>query len=232
MSKVVNDVGMPAEMFKALFGFQFTPLGPDEIRVTELNTDIRQVMLRRRHTDVEVPVKTQWNFILGNAMHEYIGQRIRRQDNVVVADNVRFSVDVDGVKVSGKPDLMLGGVVYDYKTTSVFGAGDIKYSYKVQLSIYAWMMRKKGIMVEKGVLVQLFKDWTKKSKTPQPLMFTEVELMTDAEVEAFLHAKIAEFVLALTMEDADLPACADDAGFNKCAYCEFAGTGLCNKERK
>ena len=73
----------------------------------------------------------------------------------------RFYAELNGFRVSGKMDMILGGKIHDFKST-----GTWKYvkkdfdDYFKQLSIYRWLLHRNGIQVSDiGNIHMFLNDW-------------------------------------------------------------------------
>jgi len=96
----------------------------------------------------------------------------------------RFYAEFNGFRISGKMDMILDGVINDFKSTSVWKAVKAEYDdYVKQLSIYRWLLEKNGISTaDFGYIHFFFTDWKKadmlKNSDYPPIPYTEVTVTT------------------------------------------------------
>jgi hypothetical protein len=123
----------------------------------------------------------------------------------------RFYAELMGFRVSGKMDALLGGVIRDNKSTSVWKYVHQEYDeYVKQLSGYRWLLHKNGIEVPAfGFIDFFFTDWKKsdalRGGNYPPIRYQEqrIELWTIEAAEAYIAARLEEFAFAL----GSLPEC-------------------------
>ena len=126
----------------------------------------------------------------------------------------RFYCVVLGVMISGKVDAVIGGVIRDNKSTSVWKYVKQEFDdYIKQLSIYKYLMHRNGIETESfGMIDFFFTDWKKsdaeKGGDYPPIRYQEqrLDLMTLEETEAFIQERITEFLFA----ESSLPECSKE----------------------
>lgn len=129
----------------------------------------------------------------------------------------RTSKKVGKYIVTGKYDIVYGGQLSDYKSTSVWGYvfGSNIEDYKRQGSIYRWLNPE--IITKDTVEIQyIFTDWSamkaKQSKDyPQAKYLTATyPLFPYAETEEWVHNKIKELERLVDVPQPQLPRCTDD----------------------
>lgn len=128
---------------------------PMHYSATELLKPIKETVLWRRYYDIITQdVSELLPAIFGTAFHTML-------EGASTGDNEhRVSYEICGVRLSGQYDRVDNHVLYDYKTTSVgkFMRGDFS-DYKKQGLIYAWLLRKNGVYIEKMVFYMFLKDY-------------------------------------------------------------------------
>ena len=89
---------------------------PEGVRITTLTGCLRQACLQSRF-DFYYPVETLWSFLRGRIGHLMIENGHAPEDNSIAER--RFYKDINGITVSGKPDLLLPNIpeIVDFKST-------------------------------------------------------------------------------------------------------------------
>jgi hypothetical protein len=129
----------------------------------------------------------------------------------------RFQHLLNGLIISGKPDRVntVDNIVEDYKVTNVWALIDERKldDWRLQLSLYKWLLFKNGIHVEKGVVHSILRDFTKRmlynSDMPDvPFRSKTIDLLDLEETEEWVKARIEWFsdVISDYIEHFGLPA--------------------------
>jgi hypothetical protein len=121
-----------------------------------------------------------------------------------------------GYRISGKFDFVLDGELQDFKSTSVYSfiLGDKDEIYRLQGSIYRWLNPTK-ITHDYMNIQFIFTDWSRamaarNSEYPQQRVHTHrVTLMSIAETEDWLNAKIDALESVAHLPEDQLPFCTD-----------------------
>ena len=196
---------------------------PNEYRVTSLLKGIRETILERRYESlIERDVSDMIWLLFGTAVHNILE---RQQEGNQEIKETRLKVDIENYVLSGQFDLYNADTktVTDYKTCSAWKVvyGDYK-DWKKQLLIYAYMMREIGFEVNKGEVVAMMKDHSKrdaKYKADYPELpvkkitfaFTEQDF---EEISAWLSVRFAEMPDLEKLPDDKLPICTPEERFN------------------
>ena len=117
----------------------------------------------------------------------------------------RFYAEFNGFRISGKMDMILDGVINDFKSTSVWKAVKAEYDdYVKQLSIYRWLLEKNGISTaDFGYIHFFFTDWKKADMLknsdypPIPYLKVRLNLWSIKQLEMYLSERTVEFAFAL-----------------------------------
>lgn len=124
--------------------------------------------------------------------------------------------EIAGFKVGGKFDLVLDGRLFDYKTTSVWTyiKGSKNEDYALQGSIYRWL--NPDLITSDHIFIQfLFTDWQRRETKTNPnypkskILEHPVQLLSIAETERFMRAKLHDLARLADAPEEDLPACTD-----------------------
>lgn len=117
----------------------------------------------------------------------------------------RFYAEKMGFTISGKPDALIGGVIRDNKSTSVWKIVHGEFDdYIKQLSIYRWLLHQNGIEAAGHAFIDFFfTDWKKSDAVKgggyPPLRYQEqrIELWSLEQTDAYLDERLSDFAFAL-----------------------------------
>ena len=213
---------------------------PSYISGSELQRSNRQVVLSRRVTQ-DIDLSQVLAARLGNAINDAIDaawKSERLMEYVHLAGyNPLFEYDVNpvipdpqktpvyiqkrydepfmGRILSGAPDMILDGRLFDYKSTSVFGfQKKVPEDYLWQLSTYRYLARD-YITDDTATIQFILKDWSKSRakdpnypQTPCPTLMVHVGTVDECRIR--LEARITELNNLMSAEDVDLPFCTDE----------------------
>ncbi len=208
-----------------------------------LNSVRRNVLERRVTSTVEPDISDMINTFFGTAVHSYIENTLLRgidkelevlnvpehmrkriqlikdtsiqvpQDVVPYYVEIRSRKSVGNFIVSGQFDLVFNGVLYDYKTSTVFAyqKGSSKNRYKMQGSIYRWL-NPEIIKNDYLHLIYLFKNWAAKdvyqdNYPKQAIIDDAVQMLSYKETEQFVYSKVAQIEAAMNLPEDQLPHC-------------------------
>lgn len=123
----------------------------------------------------------------------------------------RFYAEALGFTISGKMDAVIGGVIRDNKSTSVWKFIKQDFDdYIAQLSIYKWLLHKNGIETADHAFIDFFfTDWKRsdvvKGGGYPPIRYQEqrIELWDVQKTSEYIADRLAEFVFA----EQSLPDC-------------------------
>jgi hypothetical protein len=233
---IIND-GLPEEIYEFLcqdFYDHENVVG--KTSVTTLLKPPQLVVLTERYDSIiEIPASNLFYRVLGSGVHEVLS-RVRLTDTV---QEQRYDALIDGITLTGKPDLMrlvqTNGLytIIDYKVASTYKCVKADYhDWFEQLCAYRWLMFKNNIATDSDArIVVLFRDWSRglmKKYKGYPsipsirLMFT---LRNVEEEEKVLQSKHTILNSARQLGDDLLPPCTDrerwwDNKYHKPNRCE------------
>lgn len=197
--------------------------GEREYRVTSLLKGLRETILERRHSnEIERDVSDMIWLLFGSAVHSILERQVEGDSEIKES---RIKIQIGGYTLSGQFDLYDAETkkITDYKTASVWKIifGDFE-EWRRQLLIYAYMMNSIGFPVERGEIVALLKDHSKrdskvKENYPElPVQVVKFEFTEKdfAEIAGWLDGKFFDIEHAETVSDNDLPLCTPDERFN------------------
>lgn len=129
---------------------------------------------------------------------------------------IRLSKEVSGVKVTGKFDAVIDGVVEDLKTTSVwtYMRNRKDEDYIAQGSIYRWL-DPKLITKDYMNLTFQFTDWSKgqsfaEGYPPERMLTKRFNLWSVEKTEAYVVKRVEDIVRLIDAPEEMLPPCSDD----------------------
>lgn len=226
MIKYTNKLDMPWYIAEWLLTDTYDSI-PNTISATRLLCPARALVLLEQAEEsgdvIEIDISELFAARYGTTIHESmesvlsaysVKQIAKEQLNISGTVNFtekRFFAEIDGYKISGKPDAVLDGILHDFKSTSAYKykSGDIQ-DYQIQLSIYRWLLEKNGIYVpHTGKIDFIFTDWSRtraKYESGYPASrYTGklVELYSSKEVEAYIRIQLAR----LERAKQELPLC-------------------------
>lgn len=142
----------------------------------------------------------------------------------------RFSAELAGWTITGKPDALIGGILRDNKSTSVWKYVKREYDdYVKQGSGYRWILHENGIDVPPEIMIDFFfTDWKRsdalKGGNYPPIRYQEqhLDLWDLDRTEAWLVDRLEEFSFALGA----LPQCsAEDLWMPPPSYAVYKKPG-------
>jgi len=208
---ITNKYFLPESLVKAI---TFDDHKGEGYSVTELILPPRILQLRRRHQDeIMVDASERIWLLLGNAVH-YI---LAKGKVINSLPEEKLEVKFDGIKVRGRPDLLHGDTILDYKITSVWNAiysPEGKDEYIQQLNLYRYLYHLYGFPVNKLQICMILRDW-QKSKVegdyPEiPIKMIDIPLWELSKVQSFLKDRIKLHECANRRCDWELPFCTPD----------------------
>ena len=202
------------------------PIIPKHYSVTTLLQPTREILLKRRHYDeIEQDVSDMVWLILGSAVHKIM----ENADKTGFAE-MKLETNVCGdYSLTGICDLYNEELhtVEDYKTCSVWKVIHQDFSdWKKQGLMYAWLLRKKGLFVNKLRFHALMKDWSRSdlrisryrnSFYPEhPIWTWEYEITEQdiKDIEEFINTKMQDIIANESKSDNELPICSEEERWN------------------
>lgn len=215
--QLTNRLNLPLPIVRAVEHDTYHQDG--HISVTGLIQPPRIRQLTTRHRDViTVDVADRIFPLIGNNTH-YILERAK-VDNALQEE--RLTIEVNGWKVTGQPDLYWNKTVYDFKVTSVWSVlNGVKPEWTIQENLYTHLLRSYKFTVEYLAIIAILRDWsrhqvTKSSNYPSTqAVILPVALWEPEQTEAYLHERVAVHQAAETMTDDELPICTAEERWEK-----------------
>lgn len=228
--KITNNYGLPNELIEILKKDERIPV-PHIYSVTELLKPVKEIILWRRYYDIITQDASELiTSAFGTAFHTMMES--------VGGDDTEERIEVEiypGVYLTGRYDKYANHILHDYKTTSVwkYQNGDFT-DYKRQGLMYAWLLRKKGVYVEKCIFHLFLKDHSL-SKAARDMNYPPVAYVTYEfdvtssdllAIEDFISLRIKQIESLLDTPDRELPMPThDESWYTGDTYAVFKNGG-------
>lgn len=241
-----TGISLPLAVWLAADGYDFHRGTRRAISATSLLKPARQILLSERLTEQtaqQPDVADRIASRLGHTIHDGIEkawkgdykesmrklgypenliQRIRINPEEITPDIIpvwleqRFERELMGYAITGKFDMILEGVIHDFKSTSVYSkiSGSKDEDYALQGSIYRWLNPEK--VTSDHMFIQfIFTDWSKAQARQsndypqQRVMAHRVELRPIDETETWISTKLRSLETFADLPEDLLPRCTD-----------------------
>jgi hypothetical protein len=199
--KLTNKLSLPQPIVDAVTNDPYTKANAD-VSVTELLKPPQIAYLERKHENeiVEDVSDRIWS-LLGQVTHGIL-ERAGIKTDVALTEEIMI-LPVKGEfgtwNVKGQVDYFLkDGVLYDYKLTSLYKVKDgLPQEWEEQQNCYAEMLRAKGQVVNRIVLVAILRDWSAGkvgsgyNYPEQQIVQLESPVWTPAKARLFLEMRVS-----------------------------------------
>jgi hypothetical protein len=155
---ITNKYNIPANIARYMMSQTSRP-SPDVIRVTALIAPplMRHLMLTK-WSEITVDISEYFWMIYGTGVHAIL----ERAGTETAMLEIRHSITVGNIIVSGQTDWYDEGAIIDNKTTSVWAAKfGAKSEWEKQLNVYAHLWRQNGYPVASLGIYAFYRDWVK-----------------------------------------------------------------------
>lgn len=140
-----------------------------------------------------------------------------KPDDVPIYLEQRAVKELNGWKIGGKFDLVMDGMLNDYKSTSVYTYinSSKDEDYCQQGSIYRWLNPDK-IQSDFIRINFIFTDWSSASSKSDPnypkskIAYKDIPLMNQQETEKFISAKLKQLEMYMDAPEEAIPRCTDE----------------------
>ena len=179
---------------------------------TLLNPPIQYWLKQRHGSEIVEDVSDRIWAMYGNAVHNLLEQSAT--EDAITEQSLYYEIE-EGKRVTGKPDLIENGTIYDYKTTSVWSIiyNSSMESWTNQLNIYKFLAEKNGIETGELKIVAFLRDWNKNkaeqdSNYPQSkVVVINIAVLPEREVEKMIVDRFYDIVRHEYTKDQELPTC-------------------------
>ena len=223
--KYTNKHELP-EIVERWLTFDQYDYHPGIYSATRLMKPTRMIVLEKIHEDeLECDITDVIASRYGTALHD----SFEKVDIPNCVQEVRFFAELDGHKLSGKPDILevvrSAFDLWDIKSTSVWTYiyKSREEDYRIQLSIYRWLVMN-GVQKEdiglvpstvrrKGKIIYMFTDWSKSKARqggdypPTRVLVEDVEMMSTEDTETYILGRLGAIDHYLANPDVKLPLC-------------------------
>jgi hypothetical protein len=214
----MNEIIPVIDAFKEYTTF-YSNMGAD-YSVTDILKPPRILHLMRRHR-AELPPQDPSEIVesfMGSAIHNLFDFSLRKaklrlkgERNYYVEQRL-WDKFLDR-KITGKFDVWLDEVLYDFKVTKTWKYifGDFS-DWEAQLNVYSYMAHLIGIETERVANIVLFKNFEKnkawdRNYPPEQIIEMRQRHWSRDEQEAFLYGRIQALIDSEGVADKDLPEC-------------------------
>lgn len=210
---ITNKYNLPDVLVRALEKDYYSK--NTKYSVTQILKSVQQVILEKRYySQIKQDITERlWSF-LGSAIHDFLEKG--ENEHSLIEERLVYK-DI----LSGKFDYFdtEKKILYDYKITSVWKIiynNDNFKDFRIQLSIYAYLLRKIGFEVNKIANVFILRDWKEseykqgKYELDKSILCLEYDILEEIDglgIEQFLDNKIEELEKNQDVLDEDLPEC-------------------------
>lgn len=207
--RITNRYNLPDQLIKIIESDLRRP-EPHNYSVTELLKPIKEIILWRRYYDIITQdISELITSAFGTAFHTMM-EGVSSGD---IEERIYAEI-TPGVFLTGRYDRYENYALHDYKTTSVWKwqNGDFG-DYRKQGLMYAWLMRKNGVYVEKCIFHLFLKDHSL-SKASRSDNYPEVAYQRYefnvtsndlSEIEKYITERITLIESLLDTPDHELP---------------------------
>lgn len=242
----ITNISLPLAVWLCAEGYDFTRGTRKAISATSLLKGVRKILLTERLTEenrdtldvsdliasrlghtIHDGIEKAWKHDYASSMRklgypEKLIQRIKINPEQVEAGDLpiyleqRTEKEFMGYAITGKFDMILEGVLQDFKSTSVYSMifGDKDEDYRLQGSIYRWLNPEK-VTADHMVINFIFTDWSRAEAKRKPdypqqrVLPHRIELYSIEEIEEWMRQKIMALEAAADLPEEELPFCSD-----------------------
>ena len=218
MKPLTNKYNLPEPIYQFLKQDFYDGSGDERtVSATALLKPVQELILTRKHdAEIETDAIDQIWKLFGTGVHLVL-EGLRSEG---VQPNQRLTTAVNGWKVTGKYDQIIGRHLYDYKVCSVWVLvfGGRTQDWKLQLSIYRWLYWKNGLgdLDEVATIIAICRDWSENQKAKSrdypetPIVDVPIKCLSYDKTEKFIADKLELIEENLEKKAEGLPACTKD----------------------
>jgi hypothetical protein len=158
--KILNPNFLPDVLVRAAVGdYIRNPDANRRMSVTDLINPPLIRSLKLKHWDeIEQNIDDMAWSLFGKAFHDLMNKYAPPG----ASSEYKIEHYFDPYVIIGQPDVHKGGILDDYKVTSVwsFAFGD-KPEWEAQLNVYAWLLAMKSVQISELRIIAILRDWVK-----------------------------------------------------------------------
>ncbi len=156
MPSYTNKLNLPAPLVRAVTNDPYNR-GHSDYTVTELISPARIVALKQKHADeLTEDAADRLYSLIGQVAHGIIERSATKE-----LSEHRLYAEWLGKLVGGQLDLLDGGILMDFKVTSVWAFhGGVKPEWVSQINCLAALAARNNIAVTSAQIIALYRDWS------------------------------------------------------------------------
>lgn len=214
---ITNKYNLPETLYEAITWSVKPRTG---FSVTDLISPPRIVQLARRHwEETEEDISERIWLLLGSAVH-YILEKGEVSESL---KEERLEATIDGVKISGRPDLWRNNTITDYKVTSVWTiiyAPKGRAEWLAQLNLYRYLYQVNGFETDRLEICAILRDWQKRKALEHgypslPIAMIDIPIWPQWVIDSYVHDRVADHTEAEKESDSKLPECSPEEMWQK-----------------
>jgi len=215
--RFTNVMNLPEALVSAISNDDYDPQG--DISVTSVigPQKIRQLSARHSNEIVEDACDRIWAIVGQNTHH--IIERIKHPNSL---QEERVKMVVDGMTVTGQPDLYENKILDDWKVTSVYAVlNGVKPEWESQLNLYKLLMENAGFKVEGLRIIAILRDWSKfghlrsQNYPKKQVKILQVPLWTHEKAIAYAKGRVELHKTAEALPDDEIPICTPEERWHR-----------------
>lgn len=211
---MTNNYNLPKALVRAIS--LDTHRADGDISTTQLLKNPREFWLTARHSEeIEEDAISKLWALFGTASHA-IAERGECAESLV---EEYLKAEFNGIKLTGSLDLYEDGILWDYKTVSVWGVllldAQKKAQFIGQLNTYAYMLKKQGMEVKGLRILAIMRDWVSSKAKFDPsypdfqAQVIEIPLFTEQQQLQYIFSRIERLMKYKDVPDNELPECTE-----------------------
>lgn len=199
--KITNNYNLPPAMYQAIVGGNRQPQD-NTFSITELIAPPLQGHLRRLHwAEIVEDVSDRLWALLGSATHYWLD---KANSDGAGEERMHYKC-LEGITITGQPDLIVDNEIHDYKVTSVWSAidGKPKPEWIAQLNSYRWLYYvTSNKTIDKLLVYAILRDWqagkalSGNGYPPIPFITLPCPVWSLEETENYVMGRLAEHMIA------------------------------------
>lgn len=197
--KVVNDVGLPGPIMKAIERHDYDPGESDKTVTTLIGPPLIPYLIKKHGDEVEENASGRLFSLMGRMMHKVFEVAGEDKELSHLILEKRLYTTVDGCKVGGQIDVIDpdAGIITDYKVcsywTAIYGA---KIEWEQQQNIYRLLARDNGYDINRLQIAAMYRDWSAEKADRDPsypstqMQVIELPVWDYSRTEKYLSERI------------------------------------------
>jgi hypothetical protein len=243
IEQYTNKYNLPESLVNTLIydDYDLKDAPPNVVSLTEMIDSPKARILRRRHkNEIVVDVSTLLWRTAGTAFHRAVELAnahaiVEKRWFMSVNTGAVFVMDaggdirsqswyrVDCWYLSGKLDILIDGVLEDYKYTSVWSAvyaPEGRSAYHAQVNINAFAMRHMNEHAKALRVILVLRDWSKRRRHEDgypvvPFLSIDVPMWSEEECYEYIMRKMSEYTSDIELTDDSISECDPEDRWHK-----------------